>query len=134
IEGAQAGLHMSDRYVLVERGEGASETRGGITLHDDAVGLLAHDGVMETFERGPSHMGKILVALHDVQGDVWLNARRLHHLVEHLAVLPGDDDEGREAIAASLRLEDHRRELDSLRACANHDHKGVPRSRIKAHE
>ena len=119
---AKARLDVTHGDLEVERRERRREGRGGVAVDEHDVGALflknsfnlkQHVG-RDVEERLPRpHDGEVVVGGHAEHGE---------HLVEHLAVLPGDADDRLELIGPRLELERQGAHLDGLRAGAEDEH------------
>ena len=130
ITGAQAGLDVEDGDLVVEGCERGGEGRGGVALDHDGVGAMCLDRPTHSLQGTVGDLGEGLSRGVDVEVVVGDDPEELVDLVEHLAVLSGDDDDGVEALVVA-----HGRyqggELDRLRAGAvdEHDPQGPARWR-----
>jgi hypothetical protein len=94
---AQARLDMGDGHLAIIGGEGCDHRGGGVALHDHPVGLLRIEHRAKGAEQPCGQPIERLAGGHDVQVDIGRDARELHHLVQHLAMLRRHHDAGVEA-------------------------------------
>ncbi len=94
IAGAQAGFHVTETEPVVVSQQGSRHDRGGIALGQHPIRLdLLQNGIQAGEDRR-RQIGQGLPGLHQVQVEVGLDGKQAQHLVEHLAVLGGDADQG----------------------------------------
>ena len=110
---AQAGLHMTHRGLLVERGQGGGKCGCGIALHQHPVGPAVLDDPQNAGKRGRGDVIQSLARLHDVQIIIGLDLKDGQNLVQHLPVLGGDTDQGLNARRRRQRRDD-RGQLDGF--------------------
>lgn len=119
---AQARLYVAHRDLQVEARECSGEAGRGVAVDQDDVGLLVLEDRLELEQYVARHVEQRLARLHDRQVVVGRHVEDAQHLVEHLAVLAGNGDDGLELISARLQLVDERAHLDCLRAGAEDEH------------
>ena len=124
VAGAEARLEVDDRDLPVEGGEAADEGGGRVALHDDRVGALGLEERRQSIERACRHRGERLARRAEIEIVVRDDSEQVEHLREHLAVLPGHDDDRLE-VRRPLELRDHGGDLDRLRTGAEDHHHAV---------
>ena len=120
VVGAQPGLHMAHRDLLIEGRQGRGEGRGGVALHQHQIGAMAGEFLLQPLQGAAGDVGEGLLGHHQVQVVVGRQAKQGHHLAHHFAVLAGEHHPGAE-ILGPLERPDHRCQLDGLRTGAQHD-------------
>ena len=99
IAGAQPGLHMTDRHLVIVGGERARHRRRRIALDHHAIRPLVTDHVVQSRQRARSQPIQGLPMPHQIEVDVGNDACDLQHLIQQAAVLGGgagaDADTGR---------------------------------------
>lgn len=118
VVGTQAGLHVADGDLLVERGEGGGGAGGGVAMDKDHIGLDFLEHVSRAGQHAGGDVVQVLALLHDVQVKIRLHLKYLEHLVQHLPMLPGDAHDGLELIGIFLELLHQGAHLDGLWAGA----------------
>ena len=118
----QARLDVAHRYLEVEGRERGGEARGGVAVHEHAVGALRLENRLEPLQHARGHVEQRLAGPHDGEVVVRDHAEDAQHLVEHLAVLPGDGDHGLELVGTRLEYVHERAHLDGLRTGAEDQH------------
>ena len=115
---------------MVEGRERGGEGGGGVPLDDDGVWPMDLDRPAHPLQTAVGDLGERLSRRVDVEVVVGHDAEELVHLVEHLTVLSGDDDDGGEALVVTHGCHQGG-ELDRLRAGAvdEHDPQGAARLR-----
>src|SRR5205085_7822281 len=73
------------------------------------------------FQHTRGNSAERLVVGHEVKVDIGLNAKDVHDLIEHLAVLRRRDQDGLELVSAILQFKNDRRQLDGFRTRAKHN-------------
>ena len=119
---AQPCLHMSHGYLLIEGGKGGGGGGGGVAMHEHHVGFRLAKHVAHTGEHTRRNVVEVLTLLHDVKVVVGGNVEDAQHLVEHLAMLPGDTHYSDKLVGTALKLLHQRSHLDGFRAGAEHKH------------
>ena len=94
VVGAQSGLDVAHGNLLVEGGQGGGRGGGGVAVDEDDVGLALFQHVAHAGEHAGRDVVEVLPLLHDVQVVVGADVKDTEHLVQHLAVLAGDADDG----------------------------------------
>ena len=122
VPGPEARLDMPHGDLEVERRQRRREGRGGVAVYEHDVGaLLLEDGLnLDQHIRGD--VEQRLARFHDREVMVGNDAEHGEHLVEHLAVLPGDADDRLELLGPRLEFERQRAHLDGLRAGPEDEH------------
>lgn len=128
VAGAQAGLNVKNRDLVVEGGERRGEGGGGISLDHDGIGPVGLDRPPHPLQGAVGDLGEGLSRRVDVEVVVGHDAEEVVDLVEHLAVLSGDDHDRVEALVVAHGGHQGSK-LDRLRAGAvdEHDPKGAAR-------
>ena len=85
----QACLDMPHGYRLIECGLCCCGAGGGITMHQDYIGLALLEHVAHSGEYTCGDVIQVLSLFHDVQVKIRRDLKYTEHLVQHLAVLPG---------------------------------------------
>ena len=101
VAGAQAGLDVEDRDLVVEGRERCGEGGGGVALDHDGVGAVGLDGPPHSLQGAVGDLGEGLPRRVDVEVVIGHDAEELVDLVEHLAVLSGDDDDRVETLVVA---------------------------------
>ena len=114
VKGTQPGLHMADGDFGVKRRERPSEGGRRIAVDKHQIGLCRRQHSLHPVEHARGDAGQILTLLHNVQVIVRLNAKLLHHGIQHLTVL-GRDANHASDLRAFLKLQHQRRHFDRLR-------------------
>ena len=91
---AQSGLHMAHRDAQV-----IGRKRGGkggrrVALHKDDIRLFRFQHALESFENAGRYVKERLRVLHNGEIVIRRDGERFEDLIEHLAVLPRDADNG----------------------------------------
>ena len=120
VVGAQAGLHMTHRNLLIEGSQSTGKSRGGVALHQHQIGALIGEFLLQSLQGRTGHVGERLVGGHQGQIVIGLQIEEIHHLAHHLAMLTGEHHPGAEILGRQKR-QDHRGQLDRLRAGAQND-------------
>ena len=120
VVGAQAGLHMPHRNLLVEGSQGTGKSGGGVALHQHQIGALAGEFLLQPLQGRTGDVGERLVGGHQGQIVIGLQTEQIHHLAHHLAMLAGEHHSGAE-ILGGQKSQDHRGQLDRLRPGAQND-------------
>jgi hypothetical protein len=74
--------------LVVEAGQGGSESGCRVTLHDDSGDRLIFEKSRVSGQRAGSDGGQRLAGPDDVEIMIWNDLEELVHLVKHLAMLP----------------------------------------------
>ena len=121
---------MEDWDLVVEGRQRGGEGGGGVPLDDDGVGPVGLDGLPHPLQAAVGDLGEGLPRRVDVEVVVGHDSEELVHLVEHLTVLPGDDDDRIETLVVAHGGHQGG-ELDRLWAGAvnEHDSQGATRLR-----
>ena len=122
IAGTETSLHMTNGNLQIERCERRREGRGGVAVYEHDVGALLLEGGLNPEQHVGRDVEERLAGPHDGEVVVWDHAEHGEHLVEHLAVLPGDADDRLELLGPRLELERQRAHLDGLWAGAEDEH------------
>lgn len=122
VVGAESCFDVSDGYLPVECGEGCGGAGGGVAVDEHYVGGGFREHVAHADEHAGGDIVEVLTLLHDVEVVVGGDVEDGEHLVEHLAVLSGDADDGLERVGVFLELFDERCHLDGFRACPEDEH------------
>ena len=119
--GAQTGLHMAHRDLVVEGGQGPGKGGGGVPVdqHQVGPGLVQHAVHAQQALGGDGGQG--LPRLHDVQVVVGLEMENLQHRVQHLPVLGGDAAQGPDVLPPG-ELQSQGGHFDGLRPGAEDGH------------
>jgi hypothetical protein len=104
--------------LAVVGGESRAESRGGIALDQDDVGLEALARVFHRIDHATGEHAQCLIHTHDVQVKVCLDFEVLERLIEHRAMLTRVYNSRFEFIRSMSQLVDHEGELDGLRSRA----------------
>jgi hypothetical protein len=124
---SQTCLHVPDGNVLVKRSEGRAERRCCISLHEHRVGLQPSDHGSQPVDNPRRQTGEGLPGLHQIQIDVWSDPAQLQNLIEHFAMLSGDDDL-RIEVRMCIQSLNQRRHLDRFRTRPECQHDLLNRS------
>jgi hypothetical protein len=89
----QTRLDVHHRDLCVERGQGAGEGGRGVALDHHRPRLELRQHRLQAREDARGDPGQRLPLPEDVQVDMRVDVEHLEDLVEHLAVLPGGDDQ-----------------------------------------
>ena len=116
VKGTQTSLHMADRDFGVKRRERPGEGGCRIAVDKHQIGLRRFQHGLHPIEHTRSDAGQILTLLHNVQVIVRLNAKLLHHGIQHLTVLRRDANHASD-LGAFLKLQYQRRHFDCFRTC-----------------
>ena len=120
---------MPDRNLLVECRQAGSESRGGIALDEHQFRLQLLQGLFHASQSIGGDIAETLGWLHYIQvyggGDI----EDGQHLVEHLAVLGGDDDLRQEYLRPLAQGGPDRPQFYGLRSCAEYECYGYRRHR-----
>ena len=92
---------MEDWDLVVEGRQRGGEGGGGVPLDDDGVGPVGLDGLPHPLQAAVGDLGEGLPRRVDVEVVVGHDSEELVHLVEHLAVLSGDDDDRIETLVVA---------------------------------
>ena len=117
IEGPETGLDVSERAAHLRRDERARERRVRVPVHEDEIGLLPLEDVLETVH----HLRGLAGVTAASNSEVVVRPRHVEDLEEHVGhvlvvMLPGVDQD---LLVVLANLPAHRRGLDELRACAD---------------
>ena len=88
--GSEARFHVAHGDLMIERGQGAGKSGGGVAVDQDHVRLQLLDGLVHAGEGLAGDGGEGLPGRHDVQVPVGFYIKDLQHTVQHLAMLGGD--------------------------------------------
>lgn len=113
VAGSQAGLDVSHRDAGVVGGERGGERGGGVAVDEGHVEALGREGRLQPPDRLRGHRRERLPGLHYFEVFVGREVEDFQHLVEHGAVLAGDDEAVVELLSA-LELQHHGGHLDRL--------------------
>ena len=117
---AQSRLYMSYRDLGIIGSEGGSHRGGGISMHQNDVGLSLIQYVAHSCQYTCGYIVQRLPRHHDVQIIIRGDAEEMQHTIKHFAMLPRDANQGLEASGQCLQGKNERCHLDSLRACAKY--------------
>ena len=120
IVGAQTGLHMTNRDLLVKRSQTSGKRRGGVALHQDQLRWIGLKVFPQPLQRSTGDMCQGLTGGHQIEILIRLEMEQIHHLAHHFAVLTGQDDTGLQCITG-LKRPDDRSQLDRLRTRSQND-------------
>ena len=113
---------MSHRDAAVERRQGPHEARRGVALHEHEIRSDLWEERREPVERPDGDVRKRLLLRHDPEVVVRDDREQRQHLVQHLAVLGGHDDDGDELRGMGAERADHGRHLDRVGSRPEDDH------------
>ena len=112
---AKSRLDVPYGNLAVVGSESRAESRGGVALDQDDVGLEAKAGVFHRIDHAAGEHAQGLVRTHDVQVEVRLDLEVLEHLIEHRAMLTRVHHGRFEFSRSAAQIVDHEGELDGLR-------------------
>lgn len=118
VERAESRFHVCNRHVELHRSKCCGKGRCRVAVHDDDVGGLEEDGVLDANEHLSSHLG--VAAAVDIEVDSrWIEAELSEEQIRHVRVevLPCVHD--RLVDPHTLERVGHDSSLDELRAGAN---------------
>ena len=119
---AQTCFNMTDRYLLVECGEGGSGGGGGVTMYQHHIGLAFLEDITHAREHSSRDIIQVLTLLHDVEVIVGGYVEDAKHLIQHLAMLTGDAHDRLEILCIFLELLHQRSHLNGLWAGPKYEH------------
>lgn len=118
--------------LAVEGGHGRRCGCCCVAVYEHDVGLAGFvEDLSHPFEHAHGNVGEVLPLAHDVEVVVGGDVENIEYLVEHLAVLSGDGDDGAELVGAFLELLYQGRHLYGFRPCAEYEHYGLHLHRDK---
>jgi len=91
--GAQPGLHVPDRNLLVERRQRRRHAGGRIALDQHGGGAVFGEHAAQASEGAAGEVGEILLGPHELEIHLRADGEQSQHLIEQLAVLAGDADQ-----------------------------------------
>ena len=117
--GAQSGLHMAHRRLLVKGAQSRRKGGGGISMdqHDVRPALFHYLG--HPFHHPGGDGCQSLALFHDIQVVIRPHRKNIQYLVQHLPMLAGDADHTVKFRPLGQFLY-QRTHLDRFRACAKH--------------
>ncbi len=121
IVGAQPGLDVADRDLMVKRRERACKGGRGVAVHQHNFGLGFQQDVVQPAQRFFGDGGKRLALLHNIEVKIRFNLKNIQHLVEHFPVLRGHADNGF-GVFAACQLVHQRGHFNRFRAGAENGH------------
>ncbi len=127
ITGPEARLQVRHRDLVIEGGQRSDEGGCGVTLHHHQIGLLFGDELVQPRQGPLRHTGEGLAVAADIEIVVRNQAEEVKHLVEHAAMLAGDDDPGLE-VRGVLQGQDQRSHLDGFGPGTEDNHDFVGRA------
>ena len=116
---SQTSFNVSNRYLVIKGRQCPSQCGGGITLNHDAIRFGDLEIVIKPAQASGHDMHQVLIRTHDVQIHIGLQAKRIHHLIQHILVLTGPNDVGAESLGLSLCSQNQGCKFDSLRSRAH---------------
>jgi hypothetical protein len=124
----QSGLDVENRLLVVEGRQGGGEGRRRVALDGDRIRGEPPDRLVGSLEGPRRHLGERLPGLVDVEVQIGLDVEEGMDLIEHFAMLPGDNDAGVESGILCEGLHE-RRHLDGLGPSPVDEHHPDRRSR-----
>ena len=118
---AEACFHVTNRYLKIETGKSCHESGRCISMNEDYIRPFFLQNFTNSVQDIRSHIEKGLTILHDRQIVIRDNFECLQHLIQHLAVLSGDADDGLDCISA-LEFIDPRAHFNGLWTGAEDQH------------
>ena len=115
VAGAKSGLDMRDGDARVESGHGATESGGGVALHQHNIRFLAIEDGFECADHAAGEACKRLVRTHHIEVMIGADLKCGQHLIEHAAMLRGDANPHGEFLRAGAEAANDRAELDRFR-------------------
>ena len=122
VRGPQPRLDVSHRDAAVEGRQGPPEARRGVSLHEHEIRSDLWKERRQPVERPNGDVRKRLLLRHDPEVVVRDDREQRQHLVQHLAVLGGHDDDGDELRGMGAERADHGRHLDRVGSRPEDDH------------
>ena len=98
--GPQARFHVADRNLLIESGQSRRKGRHRVSMHEHQVRFFLFQDGRDLFEHFRHDVLERLVLLHDIHVVVRAELEKHHHLVEHRAMLRGEDHDSLKIIRA----------------------------------
>ncbi len=71
----QTGLYVADAYLAMLSSQSRHHDCGGVTLHQDPIGLFSHQHVIHGRKNLGAQSGQSLSRLHQIQVNVGNNAK-----------------------------------------------------------
>ncbi|SIT42349.1 hypothetical protein BN2475_350048 [Paraburkholderia ribeironis] len=90
---AQAGFHVTDRNIVVERHQRSGQHARRVALHQHCGGCSVAQDIVDRSNQARSEASERLVGTHQIQIMVGLDAKYRKHLIEHFTVLRGGDNQ-----------------------------------------
>ena len=115
IPGAQTRLDVADGEPAVEAAHASDEGAGGIALHDDGIGLVILDGLIDRAEEEAGESGEGLTWGHELEVKICFDLKDAQGLIEHLSMLTRGTGDGLKLGRPAAELLDDRSELDDFR-------------------
>ena len=112
---------MTDGNLAVIGCQARGEGRGRVAVDEDQVRGSLGENLVQTLDQPRCEPCQILSRPHDIEIDVGLDLEEGEHLVEHLAMLRGDDyrrPKGRFRECVGTQFMDDRGHLDRFGPCA----------------
>ena len=94
VVGTQACFDVADRDLQVETGQSGHEGGRRVAVDEDNVWSDRFEDFLDAVQDVRRDVEQRLLVLHNREIVVRHDSERFQHLIEHLAVLPGDADEG----------------------------------------
>ena len=119
--------HLKDRFdvadseAAVESAHATDKGAGGIALHDDGIGLVILDGLIDRAEEEAGESGESLAGPHELEVEIGLHLKHVHGLIKHLAMLTGGAGDGLKLGRPAAELLDDGGELDDFGSGAEED-------------
>ena len=121
IPSAQASLDVANGEPAVEAAHPPDEGAGGIALHDDGIGHVILDGLIDRAEEEAGESGEGLAGGHEMEVKVGLYLKDAQGLIEHLPMLTGGTGDGLKLGRPAAEFLDDGSELDDFRPGAEED-------------
>ena len=126
VVGPQTRLHVRHGDHAVVGGQGGGEGGGGVAVHQDHVGLRSLQERIEPFSTAEVMWPSVCRSRMILRSWSTGSENVVDHLVEHLAMLPGEAGDHAEGPAA-LQLQHDRSHLDGLRPGSEGDEQRMVR-------
>src|ERR1051326_5993665 len=88
ISGAQPGLNVSERDLMVEGRQTGDHCGCGVTLNQNDVWFQTLQYVVQRYHGTRGQRCQTLILLHQVEIDVRFNGEYTQYLIQHLTMLP----------------------------------------------
>jgi hypothetical protein len=105
---------MSNRNAGVERCQSAAESRGGIALYQNQIGLFCLEDRAKSAENTCGGPVKRLTRLHGIKFILGPNGEDVQRLAQHVPVLPGRTASDVELLRRSIESPDYGSEFDGF--------------------